>query len=359
MSKEIINNTEDDVDEYKSLENSNNWADFYSSNRNYFGVTEKFKVLQNSKIIGKEGYIFCDDNLADHVLHELYYWTPKHIPGETLESKHFLTLELLNRKEQYLKNLAGIKEQNLITSVVLKKAIYLLHPFGWYAFGHLNDTLTKIKNFPDLEMSHDIPILVSNHEKITDFELHLEILLGYQPKLIKYDNTSVYSVEELYFPFSDSVYTTLTKENFVWLREKYLKYFKIKDNIIDKKNFKLYLSRNHVSKGRRSIVNESEYIDELIDSGFTILKGDEPLSAIVEYFYNAEIIVGYHGSLFANTFFCKQDCKIIEFCAKNREDHSFHFKLKLPKNYKFILVDADENFNTIICPKDLKSLIEN
>jgi capsular polysaccharide biosynthesis protein len=83
----------------------------------------------------------------------------------------------------------------------------------------------------------------------------------------------------------------------------------------------------------------------LEERNFLILKGDEPLNKMIEYFYNAEVIIGYHGSLFANTIFCQSFVRVLEFCADNRRDFSFYTKYKIAKNYTHELIEADDKFN--------------
>ena len=96
------------------------------------------------------------------------------------------------------------------------------------------------------------------------------------------------------------------------------------------------------------MINEVEVEQLLHANGFITLRGTESLEEIVNYFYHAKTIIGYHGSLFANLIFSKKDCRVLEFCAKNREDHSFQLKYKIINNYQYTLVDADEKFNATL-----------
>jgi len=98
-----------------------------------------------------------------------------------------------------------------------------------------------------------------------------------------------------------------------WLKKKF-----IKKNINEKVNFskKIYIARSDsISniKDLRSITNEEEIKQFLLQNGFKIIKlGDLHFKDQVLTFNNADIIVGLHGAGFANLTFCKSNTKIIE-----------------------------------------------
>ncbi len=98
-----------------------------------------------------------------------------------------------------------------------------------------------------------------------------------------------------------------------WLKKKF-----IKKNINEKVNFskKIYIGRgDSISnvKDLRSITNEEEVKQFLLQNGFKIIKlGDLHFKDQVLTFNNADIIVGLHGAGFANLAFCKSNTRIIE-----------------------------------------------
>lgn len=73
--------------------------------------------------------------------------------------------------------------------------------------------------------------------------------------------------------------------------------------------YKLFLSRG---TGKRFSINNEYFYSELLKRGFVFLNGSESLNAIQKHFTNASIIVGEHGSLFQNVYFCKKNPLIIE-----------------------------------------------
>jgi capsular polysaccharide biosynthesis protein len=119
----------------------------------------------------------------------------------------------------------------------------------------------------------------------------------------------------------------------------------------------LYLSRNHVRPGVRGVINEDEVIKYLTSRNFTILNGAESLEETYYLFSRATKIIGPHGSLFANTMFCKEDCHILEYCPSNRIDGTFLNKLKKAKKYKQIIVESDESFNIFIDIETMTSIL--
>jgi capsular polysaccharide biosynthesis protein len=187
--------------------------------------------------------------------------------------------------------------------------------------------------------------------------MHLEILLGFKPNILNISSSKIIAkVENLIVPFSESIPVTFTKDNYLWLIERYFNYFDIKNLKIHK--YRLYLSRNHISPGRRSVINELEVTAFLLDHNFIILKGDEPINKVIEYFYNAELIIGYHGSMFTNTIFCQSLVRILEFCADNRVVTNLATKYKLANNHIHKIIKADENFNANLDLEMIREFID-
>ena len=99
-----------------------------------------------------------------------------------------------------------------------------------------------------------------------------------------------------------------------WLREKFLK-----DSKRINKNYpkSIFLHRSDSkpnTPGYRSLVNEAEIKEFLMRKNFTMIRLNE-LSFLeqVQYFNNAECIIGLHGAGFANLTFCRHGTKVIEF----------------------------------------------
>jgi hypothetical protein len=347
MSKNLIFRS----DEYSSLKENPFWGNFFNSNRNFFGIKNNVFIESDVFVTGDCALIADQkQKIIDELLHEAYYWTPKFFPNEAFNTEISTEIEISQRRTLLQANFLQIYDSRRDDYQRMDVAVYLLHPFSWYAFGHLNDTLLRIKSLQGYDLKK-VPFLVSRHSRIVDFDKHLYVLLGFKPILIEMPKQEkLIKVDKLIIPVSDSVYTTFTKDNYIWMREKYLDFFNIQK---EEKAYKLYLARNHVAPGSRSVINHDQLESSLIERGFIVLTGKEPLQEIINYFYNAECVVGYHGSLFANLFYSQAKCKVIEYCAQNRVDYSFKNKFKLVQNYDFNLIPADEKFNANI---DLVSL---
>ncbi|HCU90436.1 MAG TPA: hypothetical protein DGR97_10855 [Gammaproteobacteria bacterium] len=82
---------------------------------------------------------------------------------------------------------------------------------------------------------------------------------------------------------------------------------------------RLYVSRNDA--GRRNIIGEEDLIDALSVIGFEkIVPGELSVRDQAAAFANAEVIVGAHGSSFANLVFCQPRTKVLELFPHNYFD---------------------------------------
>lgn len=239
---------------------------------------------------------------------------------------------------------------------IYDKCLFMGHAFGWYAYGHLHDSLQRIYFCREDIKKEKWKIVVNRYDRVVEFLEHLRALVGSwitEEDLILIDNACIYEFDNLVYSHSPAVATSYTKESIEWIHSEYIKYFS-RDSSWPRR---IYLSRNHVRPGFRGVLNEEELAGFLKTQEFTVISGSEPLADIVNYFANAEIIVGAHGSLFANTFLSKPDCRILELCPHNRVDMTFKNKLKLADYYTHRIVQADESHNISIDPQDILDII--
>ena len=99
-----------------------------------------------------------------------------------------------------------------------------------------------------------------------------------------------------------------------WLQKNFLFYLKKNQEKYPKK---IYIDRSDSTSNvshLRTLINENEIIDFLKEENFVTLRLSE-LSFLdqVNYFNNADYIIGLHGGGFTNLTFCKNNTKIIEF----------------------------------------------
>ena len=126
-----------------------------------------------------------------------------------------------------------------------------------------------------------------------------------------------------------------------WLKKKYIKSTDIE---ISKFPKKIFIDRSDSSantKGLRLITNENEVKNFLIDKGFEpVVLGNFHFKEQIEIFNNAEIIVGLHGSGFANLSFCKPGTKVIELKSQTAGKVIEHLALTNQLIYKSISCEA-------------------
>jgi len=132
-----------------------------------------------------------------------------------------------------------------------------------------------------------------------------------------------------------------------WLKKKF-----IKKNINEKVNFskKIYIDRgDSISnvKDLRSITNEEEIKQFLLQNGFKIIKlGDLHFKDQVLTFNNADIIVGLHGAGFANLAFCKPDAKIIELRSQTAGKMIENLAIKNKLFYKSLNCETNKFYHS-------------
>lgn len=329
------------------------YASFVQSDRNFFDSCARTYEYTGVLLDGKTGIVAnMDGTLVPKGLDEVFYWLPSCIPGEVFKDSNKLQGEIDSRQHLHSIRAREIMQKAEVDGahILADRNIYLTHPFGWYPYGHLLDSLQRLFSLDSVEKdATDTFYLVSNHSRVRDFADHFQALSGATYGRTKQiDTTKIYYCESLCIPVSPAVPTTFTIESYNWLIELYLRYFGLLSASSEERetSTRLYLSRNHVVPGKRSVINEAELIQRLTsDYGFTIVTGNESLRDIVFLFSSASFITGAHGSLFANSIFCRRKCSAVEFCPSNRIDRSFEYKIKAIQNYEHILVDADSDHN--------------
>lgn len=270
---------------------------------------------------------------------EVLFWTPRAYDG-ALRSGADPHAELEQRMARITSWSWGIGSR-LPTAMTLPadvSYVYMAHPFSWHPYGHLFDSLQRLKH--GLAAPGQRVVLHSKSSKVVGFDEHLGRLgataaLPMNPRIL-------YRVPKLWVSPWQAPPAQLSEECLDWIFERYTA------GIPETAPLRLYLSRNHVKPGQRGVLNEDAVLQHLAPLGFTVVTGREPLREIIEKFYNAEIIVGPHGSLFANCMFTRERCTVIEFCPDNRADMSFKLKRKKAREYRQIFLPGDESWNISI-----------
>ncbi|MCA9472533.1 MAG: glycosyltransferase family 61 protein [Nitrospirales bacterium] len=95
---------------------------------------------------------------------------------------------------------------------------------------------------------------------------------------------------------------------------------------------KIYVSRSLA--GRRKVVNEEEIFSFLAPQGFRFCHLEQlSLAEQITLFHEAEIVVGPHGSGFANLVFCDPGTRVIELFPSRATDAYFRLCVDMGLNY--------------------------
>ena len=128
-----------------------------------------------------------------------------------------------------------------------------------------------------------------------------------------------------------------------WLKDNFLNQH-ITSNEETKK--KIYIDRSSTTKKdlpQRSIINEDEVKNYLIENNFISVKLHETnFKEQVDLFHKAECIVGLHGAGFANIVFCKPKTKVIELRSLNAGVPIENLAQKNDLNYSSIIIDPSD-----------------
>jgi capsular polysaccharide biosynthesis protein len=218
--------------------------------------------------------------------------------------------------------------------------LHLLHPFGRYVFGHIFDTMQKLyvteKEHLDFQS-----VLIPNTHEIIDFDLHLGALGITDKKIVKSDHGLV-RVNYLLFINPVGHPTSFIPESYLFIRNKYQKFFGVEENPAAEK--KIFLTRR-AGDFKRYLLNDAEVEVTLKKEGILYFDGKQTFKEIVEAFAHASHVAGVHGSLFTNNIYGNAKTKYLEYCPIARENHTFHHQYKLCSDYQHLLVDCDKDFN--------------
>ena len=127
-----------------------------------------------------------------------------------------------------------------------------------------------------------------------------------------------------------------------WLREKFLSSLKPVAENYPKKIFIDRSDQRSKSSIVRSLINEEEIKNFLLNENFTFVKLHE-LNFIeqVHYFNNADYIIGLHGGGFANLAFCKPETKVIEFRMEKAGTVIENLALKNNLKFDSIIIELE------------------
>lgn len=273
---------------------------------------------------------------------ESLFWLPNSY-GHTPREYETYEIEARRRFLQYYATKIALLRGNFSTLDPSINYISVAHPFGWHAFGHLFDSLQRLKHAVG-QVPEPWKVLHSRAHRIVDFEGHLEKFGVSSDRLVEI--TAPVIVPNLWISPLQDYMAQLTEENYQWIYDAYTR------DVPRTEPKRLYITRNHVQEGKRGVLNENAVVSTLSEHGFTVVTGLEPLDVMLEQFFNAEMIIAPHGSAIANSMFSQSHCRILEFCPANRPDQSLCLKRKKPTDYTQLFMPSGSEYNITI-PLDI------
>jgi Glycosyltransferase 61 len=308
--------------------------------------------VKTGAILNRQGEVQWDF-LDEHI-----YWLP------STASPYKNQADIDSRKKAIEAMLPELSSSKIIEIMSPHDHISLLHPFGWYAFGHLYDTLQKLYSLQlsGFRTSQPRKYIVGDHRRISDFFLHLELLQIPLNSIFQAPFEFDYMfIPQLVWSPPVAPFSQLTEDSLIWITDLYLSNDKI-SSMVDLvlkgklKKLALYLSR---PIGKRGLIEDNLLIDMLEDKGYYVLtlKGSEPLALIIGLFQNADLIIGAHGSMFLNTIFASASSKIIELCPSTRMCYNFP---RIPKKARdHLLIKCNSTpFHDVIFDQELSSVVD-
>jgi hypothetical protein len=262
----------------------------------------------------------------------------------------------INNAQTFCKKLKNRTIRNLQSNTIY---VHLLHPIGFYMFGHLFDTLHKLESFVKHNTHKNVCFLVSDTALITEFETYLKILAPnvsftiLETKRTNSNEDLLYKCEKLIILAPTARPTKFkSRESCKYVCDSFSSYYK--EHVpIETKSSKIFITRNPPNT---RIVQNFNKIKEILDKkDISVIYGNESLADMFWYFSNASHICGYHGSALANIIFCNPNARALEFCAENRKDFSFVKKTRQFENYSIKFIKSDEKFNANL---DIDEIVE-
>lgn len=204
-------------------------------------------------------------------------------------------------------------DKKLIKREIKNDVLYLDYTYNHYNFGEFIDVLKRLlylksSDFKKYSISKlDVLSLKRTDVKDIDFYFNKFDFIENNHKILDWANVN----QQLLL--SNVFVNTTTKHigrNHItkmtcFLMNKKFNPFQPDPNL----KYRIFLSRDGV---RRESVNKEYFYNQLSNRGFIFLNGSESLETLQKYFTNACVIVGEHGSLFQNIYFCKKSPFIIE-----------------------------------------------
>jgi len=319
---------------------------------NAIDTPQEYLYVQNALVDFETGIVSKDGKIIWETANENIVWQKKWVSSDPRWLNRLTRFEvimerMLEIEAAFNKKVADAKD---IPEIKNGTTLHLLHPFNRYVFGHLFDTLQKLY-IPEIHHLSFHSILLPKTHEIIDFNTHLKVF-GMENKHLFHSDYGLIKVNHLLFIPPISHPTSFTPESFLFVKEKYENFYKIKTENAPSNQIFLTRKKGHF---KRHLLNEDEIKDAMLQMGVIYFDGNQTFDEMISAFSNASHVAGVHGSLFTNNIFGHRSTKYREYCPSNRNNHTFHHQYKICGGYDHILVDGDSEYNIKI---DLDDLIK-
>ncbi len=227
-------------------------------------------------------------------------------------------------------------------------------------FHFLYDSIVKLQAIEKLEEINYDNILIPS--KKLDFQKQIVQALNLKKKIIDCDKFEIIDLEKLimidhpYWQENNSWFkdiSNIPEWSIKFLREKFL-------SLDSEKQFKkkIFIDRSDSTSPYNQIENNYEVINFLKSKGFEILQFTSlTFNEQIKAFKNADLIVGGHGSAFANLAFCKPNTKLVELRQKDHPVSLDKISRINSFSHNIWLIEVNKNGKMFVNIKKLENYI--
>ncbi len=222
-------------------------------------------------------------------------------------------------------------ERPPVTKKISGRAIILpLHRSKNY-YHWVIEVLPRIQLLMEEGLWNRVPVIVP---PLHDNQLESLMALGLNPELlIPFDpECDHFKIEEGIYPSRLGAIRKASRSSVDWLRAKLV------PSDLERKR-KIYYSRSG-AKTRR-VLNESEFLPELVKRGFEIFTGEGvSFNEQIRFFAEAKLVVGAHGAGLSNLVFCAPRTPVIELMGRDYVNPCFGELCDSGRNPYSVIVGA-------------------
>ena len=331
---DIINNIDDDAD-------YNNFLDYNIC-----------KYVNNTNHLSK---YFIEENTLENV----YYYKKQfyNSKGEIMEVPFIdndMEYRIYKDKKGFNDRSNKIEDLSKAITIEDNNIFYLDYIYGFYNFGEFWDCITRLlytKNISDYQLFHLKKYRVYYINYYFN-KLNLDFPNKNSNLIIANEyNNNVLFFKKIHFT---NIFNICRGHFDNHCAYKFNKIYN--DTMVSDKSYILYLKRGSYG---RELKNEDILINKLSKlDNFKVINGKETLEDMINYWTNAILVIGAHGSLLKNMIYCKKNPIFIELCPLSRRICFLGNARSCNFLYFFITLPNDEKENIILDEGNINNLMQ-